>query len=1290
MRNISRVAAVSRAVSSSGSERLGCLWLEIDYVKSQQARRKVRKLAEAEQDEDNVLACYKRMGRHLQGLSRKMGISTLTIVEQNAMDDRLERLTPALSARYNSGNALALKRAYANDSTCNPTACWVRVSSALDTTIAYSLCQRLDVQSNRLLGASFFCSRSLPECRDVAKIIPSIAYQLAQRCQPFRYALCKKIKETPDALDGVPSLQFESLIVGPLSDPQVQEALSATVVVIDALDECEDVSSTRQILDVLSTKSKGLPIKFVVSSRPEAAIRHQMEKNGSWVDARVVLHELDRGEVQTDIRTYLKAELARINPSQSEIEKLVERAGVLFIYAATVIRYVGYDDFGRNPRSRLDAVLGMSKQEPGVAQTQEIDQLYGAILETAINDTKLEETERDDIKLVLNTVVCAKSPLTVDALNALLKLGDVERVKAALRPLWSVLHVMGQEMTVTTLHASFPDYLTNPTRSGDSKWHCDATAHNTILAERCFECIRDTTPQFNICQLESSYLNDDEVEDLDSRVQRSISVELRYACLYWSAHLHASNNGTAPGLMTLLEQFLANNLLLWMEVRNLTKNIATTPADLADVKQWATSHGATPELVDLMQDAGRFAVTVISSPVLQSTPHIYVSMLPFLPSHSPIRKHYAHRMNGMIRVDGTAVDRRKALLARWSLKADNCAACSRDGTLVAIVPRYSEDRLSLIDASSGRSVRNFNHEDVGEIMSLAFSPDGSHVASGTDSGVIWVWEVGSGQIVLGPLKGHEYSTISIIFSHDGTLIISGSEDNTIRIWDAYSGQSVFTPLVGHTDDVMSIAITQNNRTIISGSRDKTIRVWDMQTGCLVLDPITGHTNVVTSVAISPNDKFIVSGSDDRTVRVWDGLTGQILFEPFSHNASIRCVAISPDGAFISAGTRDGTIQIWDPTGKAMSGPLKEHSGPVSMLAYSSDGTRIISYSSSFLGTLCLFDAQSATVALDAFSGHTGHILSIDISPDGKCLVSGSSDKTLCVWDVVNGKLIHDPLTGHANYVHFVRYSSDGNRILSCSGDGTLHQWDARSGDSIEVNNSIIDKSTPLSQGYRQMFVSAAYSPDGSQIATTSYGGSVCIWDSITGEMVVQPIQHKTQGKSVEFSANGMTLFTGWEDGAVQIWDVQSSQLVSSIQPEGDLRVSVFAFSLDRLYNVVAQSSHSNPTVYRRNTQTGEQTPGSFAGHTSYITSVQFSSDGTRIVSGAYDRTVHIWDTQTGTSIFGPLKGHTDWVQSVAYLPDSTYVASASYDKAIRIWDARTEPNSTPVSILGLIMQYLGS
>ncbi|CAE6437694.1 unnamed protein product [Rhizoctonia solani] len=602
-KKLQQYLALSPTVALSVSSTCRAIQQEIEYVKSQQTRPKKRRYMDADQDEDHVLACYKRMRDRLQDLPLDISISTLTLVEQHTMDNSLRDLAPSLSARYdleNAPNALTIKRGPCTQGTrtnvLDQMYQWVTdqdtgniywmsgMAGTGKTTIAYSLCKRLDTGSRRMLGASFFCSRSVPECRNVGKIIPSIAYQLAQRSQPFQYALCQEMKNNPDAQASGPSSQFKSLIVGPLSDPKVREAQPPSlVVVIDALDECENETSTRRILDVLLTHSEGLPIKFVVSSRPEATIRERMARN----DDRVVLHELDKKEVQSDIKTYLREGLSRMSPSESEIEKLAERAGVLFIYAATVIRYVGYDDFGRNPRARLTGMLSMTNQR-GNSQTKGIDQLYGVILEAALNDGELEEMERDDMKLVLHTVVCAKAPLTVDALNGLLKLDDVDRIHAALRPLWSVLHVM-TNMTVTTLHASFPDYLTDPKRSGDAPWHCDAATHHGFLAQKSLERIRDTRPQFNICRLESSYLYDYQVRDLDARVEKYILIELRYACQYWSTHLDACDSGLLP----LLEQFLTKQLLLWMEVMNLTKNVATTPHNLTTAKKWAAKYGAT-------------------------------------------------------------------------------------------------------------------------------------------------------------------------------------------------------------------------------------------------------------------------------------------------------------------------------------------------------------------------------------------------------------------------------------------------------------------------------------------------------------------------------------------------------------------------------------------------------------------------------------------------------------------------------------------------------------------------
>ncbi|CUA78397.1 Transcription initiation factor TFIID subunit 5 [Rhizoctonia solani] len=344
---------------------------------------------------------------------------------------------------------------------------------------------------------------------------------------------------------------------------------------------------------------------------------------------------------------------------------------------------------------------------------------------------------------------------------------------------------------------------------------------SVLTLRRCFEFIRDTGPQFNICQLESSYLNDDEVVDLDARMNKSIRVELRYASTYWPSHITTANSSAASELLTTLEQFLKKNVLLWFEIINLTKTISATPDELVAVNRWAARHGATSDILGLLQDVWRFALTMVSNLVSQSTPHIYVSMLPFLPSHSPIRKHYARRMRGLIGVDSTALDQGDPLLARWSLEQSNCATCSRDGTMVASAPSSLIGHIYLIDASCGRFFSSISHTNNHDIRCLAFSPDGTRIVSGTFEGAIWMWDVNSGQLVQGLITGHGGDIRSIIYTHDGSRIISGSEDQTIRVWDVHSGEQVLGPLEGHTKAISCLA-TSSDGAIISGSDDGTI------------------------------------------------------------------------------------------------------------------------------------------------------------------------------------------------------------------------------------------------------------------------------------------------------------------------------------------------------------------------------------------------------------------------------------------------------------------------------------
>ncbi|KAH7339340.1 hypothetical protein B0J17DRAFT_357760 [Rhizoctonia solani] len=250
-------------------------------------------------------------------------MSVWRIVNDFVANDRLKSLSPAFSACYNSAQAVELKRGPCNqgtrvdllaqifgwqDTSTSGSVYWMSgVAGTGKTTIAYSLCQELD--TNFRLEVSFFCSRLLPECRDTNQIIPSIAYQLARSSHPFRAVLSGVLEKNTGVHTRLPHLQFEALIGQPLLD--VKDTLPGNLVVItDALDERENKESTSRILDVLLTRSVKLPIKFVVSSRPEPEIRDEMAKQSDQDKSRVGLHELDNHVVQADIGTYLRATLA--------------------------------------------------------------------------------------------------------------------------------------------------------------------------------------------------------------------------------------------------------------------------------------------------------------------------------------------------------------------------------------------------------------------------------------------------------------------------------------------------------------------------------------------------------------------------------------------------------------------------------------------------------------------------------------------------------------------------------------------------------------------------------------------------------------------------------------------------------------------------------------------------------------------------------------------------------------------------------------------------------------------
>jgi WD40 repeat protein len=173
------------------------------------------------------------------------------------------------------------------------------------------------------------------------------------------------------------------------------------------------------------------------------------------------------------------------------------------------------------------------------------------------------------------------------------------------------------------------------------------------------------------------------------------------------------------------------------------------------------------------------------------------------------------------------------------------------------------------------------------------------------------------------MKGHSEYVTTVAFSSDGSLIASGSEDKTIRIWDAEAGKKIYR-LDGHTKAVNSVAFSPDSQWIASASHDNTVRVWSSETGQPVGPPLTGHTDWVRSVAFSTDGSQIISGSSDRTIRIWAAprrsqqiTTLHLSRSPHADriqlegHPSVLSTSRSPDGSLYSASTLEGKVSIWN-------------------------------------------------------------------------------------------------------------------------------------------------------------------------------------------------------------------------------------------------------------------------------------------------------------------------------------------------------------------------------------------
>ncbi len=307
------------------------------------------------------------------------------------------------------------------------------------------------------------------------------------------------------------------------------------------------------------------------------------------------------------------------------------------------------------------------------------------------------------------------------------------------------------------------------------------------------------------------------------------------------------------------------------------------------------------------------------------------------------------------------------------------------------------------------------------------------------------------------LTGHTAGVNSVAFSPDGTKVLTGSSDSTAILWNASTG-AVIRAFAGHTGAVYSAVFSPDGTKVLTGSADKTAKLWNANMGS-VLHSFTGHTNTVGSVAFSPDGTQVLTGAWDATAKQWNASTYALVRTlTGTPGQEVDCVAYSPDGTQILAGLQNGTAKLWNASTGALTRTwtVSMGAGSVTSAAFSRDGSKIVT--AAWDGQANLWNAATGA-SLGSFAADINGLFSAVLSPNGAKLLTGGWQGIAILWDLATGT-VDQTFTQHTDWVNSVAFSPSGNKLLTGSSDGTARLETFPMSGTIAINNNLSTTNNP--------------------------------------------------------------------------------------------------------------------------------------------------------------------------------------------------------------------------------------
>ena len=592
-------------------------------------------------------------------------------------------------------------------------------------------------------------------------------------------------------------------------------------------------------------------------------------------------------------------------------------------------------------------------------------------------------------------------------------------------------------------------------------------------------------------------------------------------------------------------------------------------------------------------------------------------------------------------------------------------------SLFTFLPHTAAEDITKWGLSEGAEARL--GKGVVRANRIAYSPDGTHLAVTSDTG-IWIYDAHTYQErSLTPLNTEEKG---LWLSPDWRTRVSSMYDShnnksTISLWDWQTGELRHTLPEQHTGRVGNL-LDYSGSVVFSPDEQKLlivsvseyiapdIKLWDVNTGER-LHSFSGHTGKYFSVVFSPDGQTLLiaswyfSNEPTHNINLWDVNTGELLHSFTGDMGGVDAV-FSPDGQTLATSPHSsGSINLWHVETGTLQNTLMTDAYRFDDVVFSPDGQTLVSSDSD--DNVLMWDVKTGTVR-QPLTGNRYYYYGLQrflLSPDGQTL-AGAGYNEVALWDLKTGELIQN-LIGHRGWINGVAFSPDGLTLASSSSqDGTINFWDVNTGETHQTITGHVNHGYCLS-----------FSPDGQTLASGG-GRYIYLWDMNTRTLHQTFSAYTVLIRSISFSPDGQTIASGGQGSSVWLLDANSGALLwELIGHAGNYGVNSVAFSPD---GKTLASGGDDDTIRLWNVETGtlRQT---FTRHKGNVRTVMFSPDGQTLASQSGSE-VYLWDVNTGTSHQIGTEDGAETSLSIAFSPDGETLASLSSHKpTLRLWNANT-------------------